>query len=115
MKLSILLYNSFKLTMTDLAIKNYSSRPYRTSYLLGLADCLCDRAVKETTLAKQEVSKYNALVVLKEKEIDNYVNEKVGKLTSGKIISKIFKEPYDKGYKDGSKIDLQNKVKIEGE
>jgi len=111
-KLSIILFNSFKLIMRDLAVKNYSSKIQRTSYLLGLADRLLKRAEKETVLAKEEVSTYNALVVVKEKEINKYVDENLGKIHTSPIKSKINTEAYAKGYVDGDKIDLQNKEKI---
>ena len=112
-KLAINLYNLLIVTMKNSANKNYSSKTDRNSYLLGMADILCDRAVIENLLAKEVKQNYGALIIVKEKEINKFLQENYGNLKTAKLKTKINQEAYNKGKEDGRNIDLGKRKKID--
>jgi len=109
--LSIQLYNALILKMKLLSSKYYHDKRNKNSYLLGMSDCLLKRAKVETKEAK-EIKTYNSLVVVKDQEIKNFVNNKYNNLKKGKIHNVINKEAYNKGQCDGKNIDLGSQAKI---
>ena len=111
--LSIQLYNFLNITLKQLVAKQYKGKRQRNSYLLGMTNCLGRRAKTESQKVKEEVKTYNALVVIKEEEINKYVNDTHKNLKSTSVRSRIDTEAYEKGQYDGNFVDLNNRRKLQ--
>jgi hypothetical protein len=96
-------------------LKYKGKRLQREAYLQGFMDCLLKRAgLEKSEKNNQEDIKYGSLVLIKSERIKNYMSNKF-KIRQEKNKQQPNLEDmieYDKGYKDGNKISLNNKKEI---
>ena len=86
----------------------------RSSYLLGLTECLKERAKKEAALTKEEKTKYGALVVVKEKNITTWIkkNTSIKGAHKPRLGADVDARAYFDGEIDGRGVSLENKKTI---
>lgn len=113
-EMSVKLYDTFNTGMKLMAAKEYPDSFRRRSFLLGMADCLVKRARIETAEAKAVTPTYGALVVVKENQIQEYMNEYFKSNTRKSAIRTSYSaEAYERGFEEGKKVDLGTRKKLD--
>lgn len=111
-ELSVILFEDFCARMKSLAVAKYDTLYDRYRYLEGIAARLVDRANEISDAAKAQTPSYGALVVVKENEIEAFMQEELGSVKKAPIDVKA-SAAFNQGYKDGEHFDLNTNRRLE--
>lgn len=113
-ELSVILFEDFSAKLKLIAVSKYASLYDRYRYLEGITCRLVDRANELSAEAKSDTPTYGALVVVKDHEIQDYMDQEIGKTQKAQLRPQQGSEAFTQGYHDGAHFDLNLTKKLEG-
>lgn len=113
-ELAVMFYEEFALKIKQMAVTKYAVLYERYRYLEGITARLVDRANEISEQTRNQRPTYGALVVVKDNEIQEFMDREIGKTRNAKLNTRENNESFMRGYIDGGNIDLNVHKKLEG-
>lgn len=110
--LALEMFNHLATNIQRLARQNYSDCHMRRSYMLGMTMRLVERAQRIQAEAKMQAKKYGEIVLVKDKAIKEYQDDKYKNLQSGNHRTKYTRSAFERGYEHGDNVDLNLRKKL---